>query len=326
MVLFIALPMAGVLYRSFFVTKTELEAVTIEVCTPGFTTQTCVTKTEMQPKLDASGRKVTETSFAGLTFYRQLVRPDVLGGLFTRFGASFATLQNLDFYRALRFTFTFTLVTLPLILGIGLVLALAVDRLGELWRGPVIFVSLLPFVITPVIGALSIKWLFEKDGLMTAFLEFLLQREPLFLFAQGWTVEVLMLFYRVWHVVPFAFVVFFAGLQTLNRDSMEAAIIDGASRFERLRYVILPHLTPLVIFVTLIHLMDAYRVFEEVVGFSSQAHRISLQWLTYQFLTPDDSGNRQLSSASASSVLTMLGVMIILVPVLRQFWRQRWTQ
>ena len=54
--------------------------------------------------------------------------------------------------------------------------------------------------------------------------------------------------------------------------------------------MIVPHLMPLIVFVTLIHLMDSYRVFEEIVGFSSQAHVISLQWLTYDFLTPDDVG------------------------------------
>ena len=31
------------------------------------------------------------------------------------------------------------------------------------------------------------------------------------MFAQGWTIEILMLFYRVWHVAPFAFVIFYAG-------------------------------------------------------------------------------------------------------------------
>ena len=79
--------------------------------------------------------------------------------------------------------------------------------------------------------------------------------------------------------------------------------------------------TPLIIFVSLIHLMDAYRVFEEIIGFSSQAHRISLQWLTYDFLTPDDTGNRAVSRASASAMLTMIGIVIILIPLLRRTWR-----
>ena len=78
---------------------------------------------------------------------------------------------------------------------------------------------------------------------------------------------------------------------------------------------------PMIIFISLIHLMDAYRVFEEVVGCSSQAHVISLQWLTYDLLTPDLTGNRSISRASASSMLTMIGIAIILIPLLRRTWR-----
>ena len=115
---------------------------------------------------------------------------------------------------------------------------------------------------------------------------------------------------------------FYAGLQTVNQDTLESAIIDGASRWERLRYVVIPHLAPLIIFITLIHLMDAYRVFEEIVAFSSQAHVISLQWMTFDLLTPDDSGNRSISRASASSMLTMIGIIILLIVPLRRSWQQ----
>ncbi|MEO1424472.1 MAG: ABC transporter permease subunit, partial [Pseudomonadota bacterium] len=199
-------------------------------------------------------------------------------------------------------------------------IALTVNNAAKTIRGPIIFVSLLPFIITPVIGALSIRWLFIGDGIMTAFLEWWLMRD-IAMFAQGWTIEILMLFYRVWHVAPFAFVVFYAGLQTVNADTLESAIIDGASRWERLRYVVIPHLMPLIVFIALIHLMDSYRVFEEVIGFSSEAHVISLQWLTFDYLTPDDSGNRSISRASASSMLTMIGIVILLIPLLMRTWR-----
>ena len=205
-------------------------------------------------------------------------------------------------------------------IGFGLLIALMVNNSIKALRGPIIFVSLLPYIITPVIGALSIRWLFVSDGILTVALSALLDSK-VSMFAQGWTIELLMLFYRIWHVVPFAFVVFYAGLQTVDQDTLDSAVVDGASRVERLRYVVLPHLAPLIIFVSLIHLMDAYRVFEEVIGFSSQAHRISLQWLTFNYLSPDQAGNRSLSRASASAMLTIVGVAFILAPLLRRTWR-----
>ena len=318
MFLFIAAPLVSVFLQSFYLTQPVRVATEIETCTPGFTGQVCKTETKFLPQLDENGKVITETTFVGLESYRNVAQPDHAWAAISSF--DWRGLMNIDFWKALRFTLTFTLLTLPLVIGVGLALALAVNNAARSIRGPVIFISLLPFIITPVIGALSIRWLFVGDGILTRLME-AYSGQDIAMFAQAWTIELLMLFYRVWHVAPFAFVIFYAGLQTVNTDSLEAAVIDGATRFERLRYVIVPHLMPLIVFVALIHLMDAYRVFEEVVGFRSQAHVISLQWLTYDFLEPDDAGNRSISRASASAMLTMIGIVILLVPLLRKTWR-----
>ena len=318
MTLLIALPLASVLAQSFLVTQEVMKAQTQEVCDPFG----CRTEEALVPVKDASGAIVRETRFVGMENYRELLQPEAVAAAFRAGGRGWDALGNIDFYRALRFTLTFTLGTLPLVLILGLALALAVNRAARSARGPIIFVTLLPFIITPVIGALAIRWLFIGDGILTAALEWALERD-IAVFAHGWAVEALMMFYRVWHVAPFAFVVLYAGLQTVSRDQLEAAVIDGASRWQRLRLVILPHLAPLMVFLALIHLMDSYRVFEEIIGFSAQAHRISLQWMTFDLLQPDDSGNRAIARASASSMLTMIGVVILLVPMLLRTWRER---
>jgi len=315
MLVFIAFPLVSVFIQSFYTTTTVYENVEVESCTPGFGTTTCVTETVAQPLKDENGDLVTETSFVGLESYKNILR---LEEAFTDF--SWSSLMAIDFWKALRFTLVFTLVTLPLAIGLGLLIALAVNNFTQRLRGQIIFISLLPFIITPVIGALSIRWLFIGDGILTAFLEWWLEMD-IAMFAQAWTIELMMMFYRVWHVAPFAFVVFYAGLQTVNNDTLESAVIDGANRFERLRYVIIPHLMPLIVFISLIHLMDSYRVFEEIVGFSSQSYVISLQWLTYEFLTLDESGTRSIERASANSMMTMIGIVIILIPLLQKTWR-----
>ena len=318
MVVFIAIPLASVFVQSFQVTQTVVERQEVETCTPGFLGQTCTTRVKTVPVVDEDGDVVTRTSWVGLRSYANLLQLDRVGAAISE--GRPGDILRIDFWRALRFTLTFTLLTLPLVIGLGLAIALAVNNAAKAIRGQVIFVSLLPFIITPVIGALSIRWLFYGDGIVTAFLE-RLSGSDLSVASNGAAVEVLMMTYRVWHVAPFAFVIFYAGLQTVNQDTLESAVMDGATRWDRLRYVIVPHLMPLIVFITLIHLMDAYRAFEEVVGFSSQAQRITLQWLTYDFLQPDQSGNRFVSSASASAMLTMVGIVLILILPLRRTWR-----
>jgi multiple sugar transport system permease protein len=318
MLLFIAFPLITVLINSFQVTQPVFTTQEIETCTPGFLAATCVTELKTIPVLGDDGKVVTTTSWVGFSSYA-----NVLGGdRFMRAISSFdlVALLDIDFWRALRFTLTFTLITLPFVLGLGLAIALVVNSATKAVKGPVIFISLLPFIITPIIGGLSIRWLFYGDGIVTVWLEALFATN-LSVAANGWAVEFLMMFYRVWHVAPFAFVIFYAGLQTVNQDTLESAIIDGASRWERLRFVVIPHLMPLIVFITLIHLMDAYRAFEEVIAFSAESHRITLQYLTFDYLTPDDAGNRQISSASASAMLTMIGVVLLLAAPLRRTWR-----
>ena len=109
-----------------------------------------------------------------------------------------------------------------------------------------------------------------------------------------------------------------AGLQTVPKDSLEAAIVDGADRLERIRFVVIPHLMPLFIFVTLIHLMDAYRVFEPVLVFGSNLYANSLQYLTYDLLNAKDNFNK----AAASALLNVLGIVILLIPVLKQAFKK----
>lgn len=318
MLLFIAYPLVSVFIQSFYVTQPIYETVEVETCTPGFPTQKCVTEKKSQPKLDEHGEIETVTKYVGLQSYGNVLELDRAWSAIS--SGSWAAFQAIDFWKALRFTLTFTLITLPLVLAMGLAIALVINNAARAVKGPVIFVSLLPFIITPVIGALSINWLFRGDGILTATLEWWLSRDVA-MFAQAWTIEVLMMLYRIWHVAPFAAIVFYAGLQTVNQDALESAVIDGASRWQRLKYVVIPHLMPLIIFISMIHLMDSYRVFEEIVGFSSQGYVISLQWLTYDFLVPDQAGNRSISRASASAMLTMIGIAILLVPLVRRTWR-----
>lgn len=320
MLIFIAVPLVSVFLQSFELRQQVFQQVKTQTCTPGFMKQICTDEVKNLPVLDDQGRPVEERRFVGLDVYRTILQPQAVWQALQAGGGGLRAILNIDFYKALRFTLTFTLVTLPLVILIGLGVAIALNNTLRAIRGPLIFVSLLPFIITPVIGALSIRWLFVGDGIMTALLD-KITGSHITMFSQGWTIELLMLFYRVWSVAPFAFVIFYAGLQTVDSDTLESAIVDGASRWERLRYVILPHLMPLIVFVALIHLMDAYRVFDEVVGFSSQGYRISLQWLTYDYLIPDNSGNRSISRAAASSMLTMVGIVIMLMPLLRQTWR-----
>ena len=233
-------------------------------------------------------------------------------------GEFYDQVYNLPLYRALIFTLVYTFVVTPLLIILGFLIAIGVNSLHQRLKGFVIFFSLLPMIVTPLIGSLILFWMIDSRGIIGSSLQQIFSDPDLSLKASTSLTWITLMVYGVWHSAPFAFVIFYAGLQTLPQDTLESAMIDGASRWERIRYVVIPHLMPLVTFVALIQLMDNFRVFEPIVGFNASAHATSLSWIIYNDLGGE---SRLLSSASTTSVLTILGVIILLSPVLIRTWR-----
>ena len=314
MLLLLALPMLMTAWLSVRNCAFDMELATVQQSGPFGTTAV----TTQRAKLNASGQPVETCRFVGADYYRAVLGLDSNAGA----RAAVSTVGNTDgssneFFGALRFTLLYVAATTPFVLIGGLALALAMNRVTQRLKGVFIAASLLPFIITPVVGALAIKWLFRDNGLVPHLLSGI--GVQLFWMAQAWSAQLLVVLYGVWHVLPFAFIVFYAGLQGVPQDALESATLDGANAWQKLRYVTLPHLAPLVVFVTLIHLMDAYRVFEPVVVLTQGAFTTSVQYLTYHVLMQEDNPYK----ASAAAVLTMVGIALLLIPLLRKTWREQ---
>ena len=320
MLLFIALPIVSVVLQSIHAPHPAV-LVEVETCTP---LVGCTTETSIDQDATADLRAAKPLGrFVGLEIFKDrghlaLSEVKEIWGNTSSFGEFFSRLNNLPFYRAMYFTLTFTFIVTPLVVIVGFLVALNVNALYQKLRGLVVFLSLLPFVINPLIGSLVLFWMIDSRGILGTSIQWIFSDPNLSLKASTGLMWIALIVYGVWHAAPFAFVIFYAGLQTLPEDQIEAAQIDGASRIQQVWYVVLPHLMPLVAFVALIQLMDNFRVFEPIIGFNASAHATSLSWFIFNDLGGE---TRQLSSASATSVLTIIGVTILLLPVLRRTWR-----
>lgn len=320
MLVFIALPIVSIVVQSLYVEHDRV-LVEVENCGP-FGCQTEV-------RVDAAAtaelqREEPLGRFNGLGTYfnRNHLASSEIRTVWSQspdIGAFVSEILTLPFYRALAFTLAYTFVVTPFVIALGFFIALAVNALPHLLKGPVIFVSLLPMIITPLIGSLVLFWMIDSNGVIGATIQALANDPGLSLKASAALTWATLFVYGIWHSAPFAFVVFYAGLQTVPKDTLESAMIDGASTFERVRYVVLPHLMPLVVFVSLIQLMDNFRVFEPIVGFNAEANATSLSWIIFNDLR--GTGTPLFGSAAATSTLTLIGVSILLTPVLIRTWR-----
>ncbi len=228
-------------------------------------------------------------------------------------------LQDSRFWQSFVFTAIYTIIVVPATIIVGFSVALLLDQVSGLARGIYLSIFLLPFIIVPIVGTLMFKQLFEPSGLFTWVYQTVFDTK--FRFNET-SVKALIIIYGVWYVAPFALVTYFAGLQTLSQDQIEAASIDGATIWQKVRHIVIPHVSSLTIFILLISIMDAYRVFDSVFVLSEMNPIYKADTLmTYNFQTAVTV--QRLGKANAMAIITVIGIMIVLIPNLIQSYKQQ---
>jgi ABC-type sugar transport system permease subunit len=294
MIVFIALPIVSVMFQSLHIEHARV-LVETETCDPfgGCSTQT---------RVDAAATKALEDAqpagrFNGLRTYvnaAHLALDDVTEIWRTApdLRTVFSQITNLPFYKALLFTLAYTFIVTPLSLWLGFLIAMAVNAVPQALRGSITYLTLSLIALSG-----------DPDLSLKASA------------ALSWTV---LFVHGAWNSAPFVFIVFYAALQTVPRDTLESAVIDGASRWQRQRYVVLPHLKPIAIFLTLVLIMDNFRVFESIVAFSAGAQASSLSVLIFKDL--HNASSPLYGSAAATSILTIACIALLMMPSMIRSW------
>lgn len=173
-------------------------------------------------------------------------------------------LGDLRFRRAFGNTALFALLVVPVQTALALLLALWVNRPEPAWRW-LRFAFFAPTIVA--LPVLSIVWTLlyqpaqgEEMGLVNALLSAFGVRPRAWL-ADPATALLALAAMSVWQGVGLQMMVFLAGLQTLRRDVLEAALLDGANGWQRLRHVILPALRNTTAFVVTVTTIASFRLF-----------------------------------------------------------------
>lgn len=228
-------------------------------------------------------------------------------------------LQDGRFWQAFRFTALYMVVVVPMTLVIGFTFAMLLDQVSQFTRGIYLSIFLLPFIIVPIIGTLMFKQLFEPSGLITFLYQTIFDTK--FRYTEQ-TVKTLILIHGIWAVTPFSLVTYFAGIQTLPLEQIEAASMDGASIWQKIHHIVIPHVRSLTIFILVISLMDAYRIFDSIFVWTELNPIFKADTImTYAFQTAVTV--QRLGKANAMAVLTVVGIMIILIPNLIQSYKEQ---
>lgn len=155
--------------------------------------------------------------------------------------------EDSTFWLSVFNTLLYTGVASTIKFAVGLYLALLLnERLP--FKAIIRAVVLIPFIVPTVLSAIAFWWLFDpqfsiiswslkKMHLITTNIDFL---------GDVWNARWSVIFANVWRGVPFVAITLLAGLQTVSPSLYEAATIDGATSWQRFRYITYPLLTPII--------------------------------------------------------------------------------
>ncbi|CAM3841544.1 sugar ABC transporter permease [Cohnella lubricantis] len=123
----------------------------------------------------------------------------------------------------------------------------------------------IPVVTSMVAVALMWSWMLSNNGLVNyVLMELGIIHEKVGWLSSSDTALYVLMFITMWKGLGYYMMLYLAGLQAIPSDLYEAAIVDGGTRFQIIRKITIPLLKPYVFFCSLISVMGAVRVFDEV--------------------------------------------------------------
>ena len=248
-------------------------------------------------------------------------RVSLVGGLSIDFG----TLRNWSvlladerFWNAARVTVTFVVVAVAIQYVLGMCLALLVNRrVPGITAFRVLFI--LPMTLTPVAVGYMWRMLFNES---IGPLNDLLSRVGLSglpWLSQGRYALASLIAVDVWHWTPFIMILLLAGLQAVPQEVVEAATVDGATAWQRFRFVIFPLLVPTSLAAIVLRSLEAAKIVDEVYILTGGGPGTSTESLTLYAYNVGLQGFN-LAYGATIAISLFLGVLILTMVFLLSAW------
>jgi len=184
------------------------------------------------------------------------------------------------FWHSVAFTGGFTVIAVSIEFFLGLGFALLFDR--EIFGGRILrSLMLMPMLMAPIVVSMIWKYILHaKVGILNYVLKSLGLPHPAWLSTTPYAMISVILI-DVWEWTPFMFLILSAGLASLPREPVEAALIDGATKYQILRHITLPLLKPVIFIAIMLRAMDALKVFDILFVTTRGGPGIATESLTY---------------------------------------------
>ncbi len=202
-------------------------------------------------------------------------------------GMKFIGGQNLEklgsdgrFWNALEVTFTYVALAVGIEVIFGFLVALAL-QISFRGRNLLRTIFALPMLLTPIAVAFIWKMLFDFNrGPINFALSLLNLPQPAWL-GEASTALLSLVIVDIWQWTPFIALALLAALESQDIQLYEAALVDGASTSQLMRYITLPLLMPYLIAVVLLRAVDSFKVFDTIFVLTGGGPGSATEAITY---------------------------------------------
>jgi len=179
----------------------------------------------------------------------------------------------------------FVLIGIALLIQMPLALVTALLVAGR-FRGAVFYrlILFMPYVLAQTATGIVFTFLYDGQYGLAGLICEALGIEPVFVLGSESLALPSVAAVMVWKYFGFGMMIFVAALQSLDQSVVEAARMDGANRWQVLRYVVLPHLRPTILLVSFFAVLGAVQMFDLVMSLTAGGPNNSSQTLvTYLY-------------------------------------------
>ncbi len=188
------------------------------------------------------------------------------------------TLTDSSFYTSLAVTVIFTILVVSLSTALGLVVAMMLNRRFA-GKKLVKALVLLPYIVPSVSLIFGWKYMFNNTYGIVNYLFVdvlhLFEKAPLW-FDRPVSAFFLVVLFCVWKFFPYAFMSFYAILQTIDKTLYEAADVDGANGWQKFKIITLQEIKPVLATVITLRTIWVFYMYSEIALLSSQVKTISV--------------------------------------------------
>jgi N,N'-diacetylchitobiose transport system permease protein len=218
----------------------------------------------------------------------------------------------------------FCLVNAAVTMGLGVGLALLMRHMAAPIRVAVQSAMLLAWAM-PVVASLTVwQWLFDTQY---GVVNWLLTRGGLDYAGHSWLLRPLSFFFVatvivVWMSVPFVAFTVYAALTQVPEDLLEAAEIDGAGPFQRLRSIVLPSIRPVLLVVGLLQVIWDLRVFTQIYVLQEAGGSTRDTNLLGTYIYRLGIGGGKFGMAAAVAIFMLVLTVVLTAPYVRAMLKQ----